>query len=62
MASWSFGDFVLDLDAHELVRAGTPVSISPKAFQLLGILVKNHPSAANTEREWRILARLFGTR
>ena len=45
MACWTFGDFVLDLDTHELVRAGTPISISPKAFQLLGVLVKNHPSA-----------------
>ena len=45
MKCWTFGDFVLDLDTHELVRAGTPVSLSPKAFQLLGILVENHPKA-----------------
>ena len=36
MECWTFGDFVLDLGSHELVRAGTPVSLSPKAFQLLG--------------------------
>ena len=45
MKCWTFGDFVLDLDTHELVRAGTPVSLSPKAFRLLGILVENHPKA-----------------
>ena len=45
MGCWTFGDFVLDLDAHELLQAGTPVSLSPKAFQLLGLLVKNHPNA-----------------
>ncbi len=36
MARWTFGDFVLNLDTRELARAGTPVSLSPKAFQLLG--------------------------
>ena len=45
MKCWTFGEFVLDLDTHELVRAGTPVSLSPKAFRLLGILVENHPKA-----------------
>jgi non-specific serine/threonine protein kinase len=45
MERWTFGDFVLDLDARELVRAGTPVSLSPKAFQLLGLLVQRHPRA-----------------
>jgi non-specific serine/threonine protein kinase len=45
MARWAFGNFVLDLDTHELVQAGKPVSISPKAFQLLSLLVENHPNA-----------------
>ena len=45
MERWTFGNFLLDLDTHELVRAGTPVSLSPKAFQLLGILVENRPKA-----------------
>src|SRR6185295_9518185 len=45
MARWTFGDFVLDLDTRELARAGTPVSLSPKAFQLLGILVDSCPAA-----------------
>jgi non-specific serine/threonine protein kinase len=42
---WTFGDFVLDLDARELLRAGAPVSLSPKAFQLLGTLVEACPRA-----------------
>ena len=55
MERWTFGDFVLDLDAHELLRAGTPVSFSPKAFQLLGILVENHPRAlSKTELQDRL--------
>ena len=45
MERWTFGDFLLDLDTHELVRAGAPVSLSPKALQLLGILVENRPRA-----------------
>ena len=45
MERWRFGDFVLDLKAHELTRADTPVSLSPKAFQLLGLLVQSHDKA-----------------
>src|SRR5688572_17785657 len=45
MGRWTFGDFVLDLDARELVRAGLPVALSPKALQLLGILVESQARA-----------------
>jgi non-specific serine/threonine protein kinase len=45
MERWTFGDFVLDLGTRELVRAGTPVSLPPKAFQLLGLLIECHPRA-----------------
>jgi DNA-binding winged helix-turn-helix (wHTH) protein len=55
MKCWTFGDFVLDLNTHELVRAGTPVSLSPKAFHLLAILVENHPKAlSRTELQDRL--------
>ena len=55
MECWTFGNFLLDLDTHELVRAGTPVSLSPKAFQLLGILVENRPKAlSKTELQDRL--------
>jgi non-specific serine/threonine protein kinase len=45
MGRWTFDDFVLDLDARELLRAGAAVALSPKAFQLLGILVESHGRA-----------------
>jgi DNA-binding winged helix-turn-helix (wHTH) protein len=40
-----FGDFVLDLDARELRRRERSVPLSPKAFQLLEILVGSRPKA-----------------
>jgi DNA-binding winged helix-turn-helix (wHTH) protein len=40
-----FGEFVLDLDARELRRRERPVPLSPKAFQLLEILVRSRPKA-----------------
>jgi DNA-binding winged helix-turn-helix (wHTH) protein len=51
-----FGDFVLDLDARELRRGGEPILLSPKAYQLLEVLVGNRPKAlsksALQERLW----------
>lgn len=41
----TLGDFVLDLDTRELLRAGRRVPLSPKAFQLLDILVEKRPKA-----------------
>ena len=41
----SFGPFVLDLDTRQLLRGGTEVHLSPKAFQLLAILVERRPAA-----------------
>lgn len=40
-----FGEFVLDGDTRELRRGRLVVSISPKAFQLLEILIANQPKA-----------------
>jgi DNA-binding winged helix-turn-helix (wHTH) protein len=40
-----FGDFVLDLDARELRRGREPILLSPKAYQLLELLVGNSPKA-----------------
>jgi len=52
---WTFGEFTLDLDARELLRAGAPVPLSPKAFQLLGILVDACPRAlAKSELQDRL--------
>jgi predicted ATPase/DNA-binding winged helix-turn-helix (wHTH) protein len=45
MGRWAFGEFVLDTEAHELVRAGRPVALSPKAFTLLRLLVEQRSRA-----------------
>lgn len=45
MTAVSFGSFVLDLDTRELRNEGKAVSLSPKAYQLLEVLVVNRPKA-----------------
>jgi DNA-binding winged helix-turn-helix (wHTH) protein len=40
-----FSTFVLDLDTRELLRGNSPVALSPKAFELLSILVTERPKA-----------------
>jgi DNA-binding winged helix-turn-helix (wHTH) protein len=51
-----FGTFVLDPDTRELLRDGAPVPLSPKAFDLLTILVAERPKAISKgdlqERLW----------
>jgi DNA-binding winged helix-turn-helix (wHTH) protein len=42
---FSFGEHVLDTGTRELLRDGEPVSLSPKAFQLLHLLVERRPNA-----------------
>ena len=45
-----FGDCLFDPESRRLFRGGAPVSLSPKAFALLEILVRNRPRAmAKTE-------------
>lgn len=38
-----FGDCVLDTETHELLRAGQPVALSPKAFLVLATLAERRP-------------------
>ena len=45
MSAVSFGDFVLDPDAREVRRGDEPVLLSPKAYQLLEVLLLNRPKA-----------------
>jgi DNA-binding winged helix-turn-helix (wHTH) protein len=40
-----FHDFILDSDTKELLRQEQSVPLSPKAFQLLEILIENRPKA-----------------
>ena len=37
---YRWDDFVLDLDAYRLERAGVPVALEPKAFNLLALMVR----------------------
>jgi DNA-binding winged helix-turn-helix (wHTH) protein len=39
------GNFIFDPEARELLRHGEPITLSPKAFQLLEILIENRPKA-----------------
>jgi DNA-binding winged helix-turn-helix (wHTH) protein len=41
----TFGDFSLDLDTRQLLQAGDEIHLSPKAFELLVILVEERPRA-----------------
>jgi DNA-binding winged helix-turn-helix (wHTH) protein len=50
-----FGDCVFDSDTREVVRAGTILPLSPKAFQLLGLLLRERPKAVSKERLHREL-------
>ena len=45
MTAVTFGDFVLDPDTRELRRGRQSVALSPKAYQLLEVLVANRPKA-----------------
>jgi DNA-binding winged helix-turn-helix (wHTH) protein len=56
MASFRFGRCVVDLDARQVLRDGEPVRVSHKAFELLRILITEHPRALSKselhERIW----------
>ena len=51
-----FGPYTLDTGARQLAREGEPVHLSPKAFDLLAILLEQRPAvvekAALRERLW----------
>jgi non-specific serine/threonine protein kinase len=47
MSRWAFGDFVLDVGTRELRRGASPVALSPKAFDLLAVLVAGAPQAVS---------------
>ena len=42
-----FGDVVVDTRTRELTRAGQPVALSPKAFELLLLLIESRPQAVS---------------
>jgi len=51
-----FDDFTLEWDSRQLFRAGAPVHVSPKALDLLRLLVERRPGAVSKaelhERLW----------
>jgi DNA-binding winged helix-turn-helix (wHTH) protein len=55
-ATTRFTDFTLDLDTRELRRGRTAIKLSPKAYQLLELLIAHRPRAlskrALQERLW----------
>jgi DNA-binding winged helix-turn-helix (wHTH) protein len=44
-----FGEFAFDVETRQLTRAGEPVHLTPKAFQLLQILLEKRPAAVSKE-------------
>lgn len=46
----SFEDIVFDLDTREARRSGRPLPLSPKAIDLLALLVRERPKAISKER------------
>ena len=51
-----FGPYLLDLESRQLLRGADVVHLSPKAFELLGILISHRPKALSKgelqERLW----------
>lgn len=47
---YQFDDFVLDLDSYRLERAGVPLSLEPKAFNLLALMIRR-PGHLFTKQE-----------
>ncbi|HEY3348722.1 MAG TPA: FHA domain-containing protein [Thermoanaerobaculia bacterium] len=45
----SFGDCVADFDAREVLRAGKPVHVEPRALRLLELLIAERPRALSKE-------------
>ena len=43
--AWLFGDFTLDEERRQLLRAGKPFSLEPKAYELLSLLLSRRPRA-----------------
>ena len=42
-----FGSFVLDFEARQLERGGHPVHLTPKALELIELLVERRPNAVS---------------
>jgi DNA-binding winged helix-turn-helix (wHTH) protein len=45
--SYRFGDCMLDTDRRQLLRGGAPVDLTPKAYELLALLLDRYPKAVS---------------
>lgn len=60
--TYRFGDFVLSVDARQLLRHGEDVRLSPEAFEVLQALVEAAPRAlSKPELHDRLWRGIFGT-
>ena len=50
-----FGDFTLDSASRQLVRGGTAIHLSPKAFELLCHLVERRPGAMSKDQLFELV-------
>ena len=50
-----FADCVFDSDTREVIRAGRPVHVSPKAFALLAVLIERRPKAISKDELHKLL-------
>lgn len=46
---YEFGEFTLDLAEQELRRGGATVHLTPKAMQLLGVLIEHRPNVVSRQ-------------
>lgn len=53
--AFRFGDFTLDADTRQLHRLADEVHLSPKAFELLRLLIENRPKATTKQELLRRL-------
>jgi DNA-binding winged helix-turn-helix (wHTH) protein len=44
-----FGDFVVDFETRQLLRVASPIHLTPKAYQLLTLLVEAQPRALSKD-------------
>src|SRR5215208_792914 len=53
--AWLFGDFTLDQERRQLLRAGKPLSLEPKAYELLSLLLSRRPRALSKSQIHAVL-------
>src|SRR4051812_4237058 len=45
--AYRFGDYVFDVGTRQLLRDGDEIHLSPKAFELLSVLIRSRPRAVS---------------